>query len=57
MTVRIATGDAPGWQVALAIALLVASIGGLTWFAGRMYANSVLRLGKRVRYGDAFRGR
>jgi ABC-2 type transport system permease protein len=56
MSLRIATGDAQGWQVALAIALLVASIAGLTWLAGRMYANSVLRLGKRVRFGDAFRG-
>ena len=56
MSVRIATGDAQGWQVALAVALLVASIGGLTWLAGRMYSNSVLRLGRRVRLGDAFRG-
>jgi ABC-2 type transport system permease protein len=57
MSLRIATGDAQAWQVVLAVVLLVASIGGLTWFAGRMYANSVLRLGKRVRFGDAFRGR
>jgi ABC-2 type transport system permease protein len=56
MSVRIATGDAQGWQVVLAMALLIASIGGLIWLAGRMYANSVLRLGKRVRFGDAFRG-
>ncbi len=57
MSLRIATGDAQGWQVALAILLMVASVAGLAWFAGRMYANSVLRVGKRVRYGDAFRGR
>ena len=56
MTVRMATGDATGWQVGLAIALIVVSIAGLTWLAGRIYANSVLRLGKRVRFRDAFRG-
>ena len=56
MSLRIATGDAQGWQVALAIVLMVASIAGLAWFAGRMYANSVFPVCKRVRYGDAFRG-
>jgi ABC-2 type transport system permease protein len=56
MSLRIATGDAQLWQVALAIVLMVASIGGLTWVAGRMYANSVLRIGKRVQLSDAFRG-
>jgi ABC-2 type transport system permease protein len=56
MSVRIATGDATAWQVALAIVLTVASIAGLTWLAGRVYANSVRRLGKRVRFQDALRG-
>jgi ABC-2 type transport system permease protein len=56
MSVRIATGDATAWQVALAIVLMLVSVTGLTWLAGRMYANSILRVGKRVRFGDAFRG-
>ncbi len=56
MSARIATGDAVAWQVVLAVALMVVSIGGLMWLAGRIYANSVLRVGKRVRLGDAFRG-
>jgi ABC-2 type transport system permease protein len=57
MTVRMATGDATGWQVGLAIVLIVASIAGLTWVAGRIYANSIVRVGARVRFRDALRGR
>jgi ABC-2 type transport system permease protein len=57
MSVRMATGDAAAWQVGLAIVLILVSIAGLVWLAGRIYANSVLRLGARVRFRDAFRGR
>jgi len=43
--------------VGLAVALTVASIGGLTWLAGRMYTNAAMSLGARVRFMDAFRGK
>jgi ABC-2 type transport system permease protein len=56
MSVRMASGDAPMWQVGLAMALTLASILGLTWLAGRVYANSALHLGTRVRFWDALRG-
>jgi ABC-2 type transport system permease protein len=56
MAVRMATSDVPFWQVGLAIALIVASIIGLTWLAGRMYTNAAMRIGARVRFMDAFRG-
>jgi ABC-2 type transport system permease protein len=56
MAVRIAASDVPSWQVGLAVAFIVASIGGLTWLAGRMYSNAALHLGTRVRFMDAFRG-
>jgi ABC-2 type transport system permease protein len=56
MPVRIAGGDVPFWQVGLALALTVAAIGGLTWLAGRIYANSAMRIGTRVRFMEAFRG-
>jgi ABC-2 type transport system permease protein len=52
----MATGDVPVWQVGLAMALTLASILGLTWLAGRIYANAALRLGARVRFWDALRG-
>ena len=56
MAVRMAASPVPFWQVGLAIALIVASIVGLTWLAGRMYSNAALHLGTRVRFMDAFRG-
>jgi ABC-2 type transport system permease protein len=56
MAVRMAASDVPFWQVGLAVALIVASIGGLTWLAGRMYSNAALHLGTRVRFMAAFRG-
>jgi ABC-2 type transport system permease protein len=57
MSVRMATGDATAWQVGLAIVLTVVSIGGLIGLAGRVYSNSILRLGPRVRFRDALRGK
>ncbi len=56
MAVRMSVTDVPFWQTGLAAALSIASIVGLTWLAGRMYANAALRLGTRVRFMDAFRG-
>ena len=56
MSVRMAGGDVPAWQVGLALALTVAAIVGLTWLAGRVYANAAMRVGARVRFMDAFRG-
>jgi ABC-2 type transport system permease protein len=56
MAVRMAATDVPFWQVGLAVALIVASIVGLTWLAGRIYSNAALHLGTRVRFMDAFRG-
>ncbi len=52
----MAASDVPFWQVGLAVALTLASIGGLTWLAGRMYTNAAMRIGARVRFMDAFRG-
>jgi ABC-2 type transport system permease protein len=38
------------------MALTVATIAGVVWLAGRIYANSAMRTGTRVRFMDAFRG-
>jgi len=35
---------------------MVATIAALIWLAGRIYANSILHLGARVRLVDAIRG-
>jgi ABC-2 type transport system permease protein len=53
---RMATGDATVWQVLLSVALTVAAIFGLNILAARIYTNSVLRIGTRVRWREAWRG-
>jgi ABC-2 type transport system permease protein len=53
----MATGDAQAWQVVLAVVLMLAGIGGMNALAARIYSNSVLRVGSRVRLADAWRGR
>lgn len=55
MSVRMATGDATAFQVALAIVLDVVSIAGLIWLASRIYASSILQLGGHMRFLDALR--
>ena len=57
VTARLAAGDPPAWQVLLAVALTFATAGGMTWVAGRIYANSVLRVGARERVMDPLRGK
>jgi hypothetical protein len=42
--------------VTSAVALTLTCIVGLTSLSGRVYANSALRLGTRVRFWDALRG-
>jgi ABC-2 type transport system permease protein len=56
MPVRTTGGEVPAWQIGLALALTVAAIAGLTRLAGRVYANSAMHIGTRVRLMDAFRG-
>jgi ABC-2 type transport system permease protein len=53
---RMATGDAAFWQVAVAVTLTVLAIAGLNTLAARIYTNSVLRIGSRVRLRQAWRG-
>jgi ABC-2 type transport system permease protein len=50
---RIAAGLVPGWQVGLSIVLTLATIALLTWLAGRIYRNAVLRTGSRIKLRDA----
>jgi len=55
MPIRQALGVAPGWEVGLAVALVVLLIPALVWLAGRVYSGAVLRVGSRVRLRDAIR--
>jgi ABC-2 type transport system permease protein len=56
MPVRTTGGDVPPWEIGIALVLTVAAIAGLTRLAGRVYANSAMRIGTRVRFRDAFHG-
>lgn len=47
MPTRIATGDVAGWEVALSIAILLATIPVALWLAARVYAAGVLLYGQR----------
>ena len=53
MPARTATGDAQAWQVAIAVALTIPAILGMSTLAARIYSNSVLRIGSRVKFIDA----
>ena len=53
MPVRIAAGVAPFWQVAVSVVLVIATICLLAAVAGRIYRNSVLRVGRRVKLSEA----
>ncbi|MGH9800553.1 MAG: ABC transporter permease, partial [Blastocatellia bacterium] len=47
MFMRIALDAAPGWQIALSIALMMATIIGVVWLAAKIYRVGVLMYGKR----------
>ncbi|MCX5422394.1 ABC transporter permease [Streptomyces sp. NBC_00078] len=53
MPARIAMGTAPLWQPALAALLTLAAVAVLVRLGGRVYSNSVLRNGARVRLREA----
>ncbi|MFB3738809.1 MAG: ABC transporter permease [Candidatus Velamenicoccus archaeovorus] len=56
MTVRVASGAVPWWQVAVSVVLMLASIYGLVGLAGRIYTGAMLRIGRRVKLREAWRG-
>ncbi len=56
MPARIATGAAEAWEIALSIGLTVGAIALFTWLGARIYQNSVLRVGSRIKLTDALRG-
>ncbi|MGH3932086.1 MAG: ABC transporter permease [Pseudonocardiaceae bacterium] len=55
MPILISLGVAAGWQIALAAGLTVGTIAVLALVGGRIYRNSVLRTGGRVRLREALR--
>jgi ABC-2 type transport system permease protein len=55
MFARAATGAVPFWQIALALALLVASTLVVAWIAGRIYRVGILMQGKRPTLPELWR--
>jgi ABC-2 type transport system permease protein len=55
MLARVVISDPPGWQVALSIVLLIASIYGVILFAARVFRVGVLMYGKRPSLREVIR--
>jgi ABC-2 type transport system permease protein len=55
MPVRVAVGDVPGWEIVLAIAIMVGATYALVRLAGGVYAGALLRSGGRPRLRDVWR--
>ncbi|WP_018547827.1 ABC transporter permease [Streptomyces sp. LaPpAH-108] len=53
MPTRMVMGTAAPWEAVLAVVLTLAAVAVLVRFGGRIYSNSVLRTGARVRLGEA----
>ncbi|HET6711831.1 ABC transporter permease [Amycolatopsis sp.] len=56
MPARISTGAATSWEIGLSLALTIALVAVLTWVGGKIYGNSVLRIGSRIKLTEALRG-
>ena len=57
LPIRNATGEMPAWQVVVALAILAASIVVMLQLAGRIYRYSLLRIGGRVSWREAWDNR
>jgi len=55
MYMRVSIGHPAPWEIALSLALLVASIFGLIWFTSRVYRVGVLMYGKRPNVAELLR--
>jgi ABC-2 type transport system permease protein len=53
MPMRIALGVAPTWQILVSLAISLALVPVLVWFAGRVYSGAVLHQGTRLHLRDA----
>lgn len=56
MPLRLFLGDALWWEPVVSLAILVVACVAVIAIGARMYENSLLRLGQRVKLGEALRG-
>ncbi len=56
MPLRLFLGDAQWWEPLLSLVILLATCAGVIALGARIYENSLLRLGQRVKLGEALKG-
>lgn len=56
MPVRLYLGTAAWWEPLVTVGVLAATIALALWFSARVYTNSVMRIGTRVKLREALRG-
>lgn len=56
MPVRLFLGSAAWWEPLLSLGILAAATVVVIWFGSRIYQNSLLKMGARVKWGEALRG-
>ncbi|MFV0433827.1 MAG: ABC transporter permease [Leucobacter sp.] len=56
MPMRLYLGMAEWWEPILSLGVLVVSIAVVLWIGARIYSNSILRTGVRVKLSEAIRG-
>lgn len=52
MPIRIATGDTNVMQIVITLVLMLLACAAATWFAARIYQQSILRTGSRVKWSE-----
>ena len=53
---RVVSGEAPAWQIVVAVGLMLMATAGLIVVAARLYDGAILRMGGRVSVREAWRG-
>lgn len=56
MPLRMVSGSAVWWEVVLSLALMVAATYAVLRVAGRVYVGGVVRVGRKLKWREAFRG-
>lgn len=56
MPVRLFLGSAAWWEPLLSLGILAATTLVVIWFGSRIYQNSLLKMGARVKWGEALKG-
>jgi ABC-2 type transport system permease protein len=56
MPMRLYLGEAQWWEALISLGILIATCVGAIWVGSKIYENSLLRMGARVKLSEALRG-